>query len=825
MDRSAIRSYAVFARQALMAAARQRLYELGIGENGCISGNTECEELAEMIRLRGAESVIEEAAYTWFDRFIALRFMEVNGYLPVKIRVFSDSEGAFRPEILTEALSLPEELCDRRKVLELLEKQANEELYRYLIISLCNSLNEGLPEVFEEIGGWTELLFPANLLRSGSVAERLVTEIPEEDWHEQVQIIGWLYQYYNSEPKERVFADLQRNIKISAETLPAATQLFTPDWIVRYLVENSLGRLWLEGHPASAIKSEFAYYLDEPKQSETAKRSLDELRERSGSLLPQQIRILDPCMGSGHILTYAFDVLMLIYTSSGWSERDAARSIVENNLFGLDVDKRAYQLAYFAVMMKARQYDRRILAENVRPRLACFAGMGERDTSPLVEPIAGFVQQFQNGELLGSLMDVTIPEGVEDSAESFDGASSLTRQELKDMVSAARLLDEKYHVVVTNPPYMGHGDMSAILSEFVKKRYPLSKTDLFACFIEKCGRMTKTGGFCAMITQQAWMFLSSYQGLRRQLLDRTTVNMAHLGPRAFDEIGGEVVQPTAFVDRICQIPDYRAVYVRLTGASGEAAKEELFISEKQRYIAKKEDFTKIPGQPVAYDLPPQVIQAFDSSPALSQLAETRLGMTTADNARFTRFWFEPALERCIFSANNEEEVFAAGKKWVPYNKGGRFRKWYGNLDVVVNWENKGAEIRGFSGPNGRIRSTVPNTGYYFRECATWSKISAGTIGFRYRPPGSIFDVAGACLYSDELLWMLAFANSAVAMLILRTLSPTLNYEGSHISALPVKLDERFRAQVEQLTEENIALSRRDWDSFETSWDFQRHPLI
>ena len=829
MDKTAIRSFAVFARRALMTAARQRIRDLGMGENGYISGNNGSSEpvaqLAERIRARGCEAVVEEAAYVWFVRFIALRFMEVNGYLPSGIRVFSDSKGRFRQDLLAEPQGLSEEIGDREKVRELLEKQDDEGLFRHLILRLSGRLHAMLPEAFDPVEGWAELLFPEGLLHPGSVAERLVTEIPEEDWYGQVQIIGWLYQFYNTEPKDQVFADMKRNIKVSAATLPAATQLFTPDWIVGYMVENSLGRLWLEGHPDSAIKSEFSYYLEETEQPEPAERILSELRKKAASVSPEEIKLLDPCMGSGHILVRAFEVLMKIFVYNGWPEDEAARTIVEKCLFGLDVDRRVCQLARFALMMKARQYNCRIFEENVRLNIGCFASVSRKNTSELTGPLAELVKQFQHGELLGSLMEVDLPEGIEQAAEAFTGTASLTGEELGSMLRISRILSDSYDVVVTNPPYMGHGGMNAILSEFVKKNYPLSKTDLFACFIERCGRLTKPGGFCALVTQQAWMFLSSYRELRRLLLGRTTVSMAHLGPHAFDEVGGEVVQPTAFVDRMAQIPGYRGTYVRLTGAYGEEAKRRLFLSGKQRYFAEKEGFAKIPGQPVAYDLPPQIIEAFGRAPALSQVAETRLGMTTADNARFTRLWFEPAVCRCIFDAKSEEEVFSAGKKWVPYNKGGRFRKWYGNLDLVVDWEDKGAEIRGFSGPDGRIRSTVPNTEYYFRECGTWSKVSAGTIAFRYRPAGSIFDVAGACLYSEELLWLLAFMNSSVAMLILRTLAPTLNYEGSHISGLPVIFDESRRERVEALAEENIALCREDWDSFETSWDHTGHPLI
>ena len=834
MENSAVRSFAVFARKALIGSVSCRAAELGVSENGCAppacalteTESDQLRQLSAIVAERGFEPVMEEAAYTWFNRFIALRFMEVNGYLPSGIRVFSGADGGFSPEILENAQDGGVPGADISVIRSFMDKNDREGLYKYLILCLCSELNRGLPDMFEEIGGWTELLFPVGLLLPGSVAERLVTDIPEEDWLRQVQMIGWLYQYYNSEPKDRVFAELKGNVKINADTLPAATQLFTPDWIVHYLVENSLGRLWLEGHDDSGLRTELRYFLEDAPQEDYVRERLDVLSDNVRQLAPEKIKIIDPCMGSGHILICAFDVLMKIYLSCGWQESDAARSIVENNLCGLDVDKRVYQLAYFALMMKARQYDSHFLEKGIRPEIAYFSDVSDEELEWLDEPLRSFAEQFCNARLFGSLLDISLPKGTERAAEKYSGTFWLSREGLDTMLRIFRMLSRKYDVVVTNPPYMGHWSMNAELSAFVKKKYPESKTDLFACFIEKCARMTKSSGYYAMITQQAWMFLSSYQGLRRQLLGNTTVNMAHLGTRAFDDIGGEVVQTAAFVNRGCIVPDYRGVYIRLSGASGERGKEELFLSGKQRFFASKESFMKIPGAPVAYDLPDSIIRAFASQPRISDVAQTRLGMTTADNGRFTRLWFEPDAERCIFSAGCEDEVFEKGKKWVPYNKGGKFRKWYGNLDFVVNWEDRGREIRNFAAPDGRIRSTVPNTEYYFRECATWSKISAGTIGFRYRPAGSIFDVAGACLYADnDLLCLMGFLNSCVAMLILRTLSPTLNYEGSHIAALPVLDFGEHSQRISELVEENIAVSREDWDSFETSWDFSVHPLI
>ena len=839
MNKNAIKNFAVSARIMLIQAVTQKAFEYEITENGkndpsqaAVNGQSltsakqsQRAQLIAQIQAKGFASTMEEAAYTWFNRFIALRFMEVNNYLPSHTRIFSDEDGNFKPEVLTDAVNLEIDGLDKELVLELLEQQKNEQLYQYIIITQCNALNEGLPEMFERIGGWTELLFPKNLLREDSVIAHMVKDIPESDWNDQVQIIGWLYQYYNSEPKDKVFANLKKNIKISAADIPAATQLFTPDWIVRYMVENSLGRLWTEGH-GKPENANWKYYLEEAEQEDAVQADLENLRAAYREIQPEQIKIIDPCMGSGHILVYAFDVLMDIYTACGWSERDAAKSILRNNLYGLDIDRRAYQLAYFAVMMKARQYNRRILSAENQPNLANFADVMHVDTSLLSGSLRKFAEQFQFADTYGSLMTVTKPAGLDEAVSAFLPTFGMQAEQLEMMMRVAQILTQKYDVVCTNPPYMGGSGMNTTLSTYVKKNFPDSKSDLFACFMEKCGQLIKRNGLYAMITQHAWMFLSSYEKLREKLKMHSIVDMAHLGARAFDEIGGEVVQTTAFVSCGRRVADFKGTYVRLVDIVGEWEKEAAYRSGNHRYTAKQENFSKIPGSPVAYWVSEKVVENFEKYPKLNEVGTTRLGMTTGENARFVRLWYEINVNNCKFDANSQKDLDTISAYYVPYNKGGAYRKWYGNNDCVLYWKNNGAAIKNFADKNGRIRSTVPNTEYYFLPCASWSKISSGKISFRFKKH-SIFDVAGACYFAKKynLSYMMGFLNSDVVRIIISALSPTLNYEGGQIASLPVAYDENKERNVVLLVNENIALSKADWDSFETSWDFEGHPLV
>lgn len=834
MNKTAIKNFAVEARVMLINAVTQLAYEFEVTEKGTndpaqesVNGRSltaaeknQRSQLIANIRQNGFTQTMEEAAYTWFNRFIALRFMEVNNYLPSHTRIFSDESGNFKPEVLSDAANVEIDGLDKELILELLENQENERLYKYIIITQCNALNKGLPEMFEQIGGWTELLFPRNLLREDSVIAKMITEIPEEDWRDQVQIIGWLYQYYNTEPKDKVFADLKKNIKISAQAIPAATQLFTPDWIVRYMVENSLGRLWAEGH-GKPDDADWKYYLDEAEQEDPVKAELEKIRAEYKNIQPENIKIIDPCMGSGHILVYAFDVLIDIYRSCGWGERDAAKSILRNNLYGLYIDRRAYQLAYFAVMMKARQYNRRICSPENQPNLANFADVMGADTDMLSGSIRRFAEQFAFADTYGSLMTVNAPDVIDAAVSDFSPTFGLNMRQFDMMMKIYKILSQKYDVVCTNPPYMGGSGMNAKLSEFVKSKFPDSKSDLFACFIEKCGQLAKPHGFYAMITQHAFMFLSSYENLRKKLMQKTTVNMAHLGARAFDEIGGEVVQTTAFV-MTGHIKDYKGTYARLVDTVGENERRDLFLSGDKRFAAKQENFSKIPGSPVAYWVSENFIRAFENGRLLGEIASSKQGIATADNNRFLREWYEVNVEKILFDCSTHEESKTSPAKWYPYNKGGEFRKWYGNNDYVVNWQYDGAELRNFK------KSVIRNPNFYFMPCFSWSLISSSVAAFRYKPKGHIFDVAGmSCFSNDKLHYLLALCNSSCAMKVLEVIAPTINYQCGDIANIPVIIPDSDEVEnhVKELVKDNIDSCKTDWDYYEVSWDFEKHPLI
>lgn len=830
MNKNAIKNFAVSARILLIQAVTQKAFEYEVTEDGkndpsqaAVNGQslTSAEQsqraqLIAQIRAKGFASTMEEAAYTWFNRFIALRFMEVNNYLPSHTRIFSDEDGNFKPEVLTDAVNLEIDGLDKELVLELLEQQQNEQLYQYIVITQCNALNEGLPEMFERIGGWTELLFPKNLLREDSVIAHMVKDIPESDWNDQVQIIGWLYQYYNSEPKDKVFANLKKNIKISAADIPAATQLFTPDWIVRYMVENSLGRLWTEGH-GKPENANWKYYLEEAEQEDAVQADLENLRAAYREIQPKQIKIIDPCMGSGHILVYAFDVLMDIYTACGWSERDAAKSILRNNLYGLDIDRRAYQLAYFAVMMKARQYNRRILSAENQPNLANFADVMHINTSLLSGSLRKFAEQFQFADTYGSLMTVTKPAGLDEAVSAFLPTFGMQAEQLEMMMRVARILTQKYDVVCTNPPYMGGSGMNTTLSTYVKKNFPDSKSDLFACFMEKCGQLIKRNGLYAMITQHAWMFLSSYEKLREKLKMHSIVDMAHLGARAFDEIGGEVVQTTAFVSCGRRVADFKGTYVRLVDIVGEWEKEAAYRSGNHRYTAKQENFSKIPGSPIAYWVSENLLNCFDKFSKINDCFSSCSGTSTGNNEKYLRLWHEVDNIKIEFNQKNNE---VTRNKWYPCNKGGAYRKWAGGSEYVMDWENDGNRIK--NEPKAFLR----NISKIFLPGITWSKLGSSLTSFRYFSNGYICESIGCGLFGkNDILLALAMLNSIVATYTLSIINPTLGRQPGYIGSVPYFVDEQQKPIIKYLVKENINISKADWDSFETSWDFEGHPLV
>ena len=860
MNKGAIQKFAIWARNELIAQVSQRAYQYGIDESGfgdasadTLNGRlltaeekSQRQELIKQIKEKGYQQVMEEVAYTWFNRFIALRFMEVNNYLPSHIRVFSDASGTFKPEILNNVLHLDLPGLDSGKVAEYIESNDTEALYRYLLLTQCNALNSALPVMFERMGGYTEMLLPNNILRQDSVLGHMVSDIPEEDWQDAVQIIGWLYQYYNTELKDDTFAQLKKNVKITKERIPAATQLFTPDWIVRYMVENSLGRLWLEGHPNAELHDGWKYYLNEAEQERSVEDQLAKLREEYKTIKPEEIKVIDPCMGSGHILVYAFDVLMQIYTSAGWDQREAAQSILKNNLYGLDIDDRAAQLAYFAVMMKARQYDRRLLTRGIQPNIHSIIESNALGGAYKLA-MGDFLLSKEHQETLNYLLDAFIDAKEYGSILCLEKrdyvgllrawnltASQTTENlnltlwfaavehEIPKLIEQAIILTQGYDVVVTNPPYMAVSNAGAKVNDYVKKNFPDSKTDMFAVFIERCGQMAKKNGYQAMITQHAWMFLSSFEKLRTKLLSVDIVNMAHLGARAFEEIGGEVVQTTSFVIRKSHIADYKGEYCRLIEPTSQQGKEDMFLAGENRYAADQSNFSKIPGSPVAYWVSKKVIASFTER-SVGDCGTFSYGVFTCNNARFLRLWFECQRSDISLSlSDNTSETV-----WRLLNKGGTGRKWYGNLEYVIFYGQRGDAIRAYRKQNGQSES-LPGETLYFNPHISWSLVTSGNLTFRYYPSNMVFDISAPSMFNENtntLLSTLAILNSKIGNFYLPLFNPTMNNTNSDIKRIPFMLSDAEQKQIHGVVEDNICKAKIDWDSYETSWDFKRNPLV
>ena len=861
MDKNAIKKFAVWARTELIARVSLKGVEYGITEDNIEAANADSvggkvltadekkqrQALIAEINDKGYKQVMEEVAYTWFNRFSALRFMEVNGYLPSHVRVFTDEENNFKPQIITEAIHLDLDGLDMEKVYELKDAEKTEELYKYLLIVQCNALNKILPGMFQKIADYTELLLPDNLLREGSVIQQMIELIPEDDWKDAVQIIGWLYQYYNSEKKDDVFAALKKNVKITKENIPAATQLFTPDWIVRYMVENSLGRLWLEGHPdvkeqllpteeeqsAYAIgnrdpeDTKWHYYLEEAEQEPEVQAQLAEIRKEYAALTPDQLKVIDPCSGSGHILAYMFDVLMKIYESYGYTTREAVASIVENNLYGLDIDDRAAQLAYFAVMMKARQYDRRFFSRGIQPHVYAIVESNHVDKfavdyfyngdAKLTAAMDTIIKELHDAKEYGSILTVTpqdwsaLYDRFAEITEDINMSRETALRELLPLVQVAETLAQKYDVVVTNPPYMGSSGMSIKLSDYVKSDYPDSKSDLFAVFIERCGQMTKKNGCQAMITQHAWMFLASYENIRKKISKKAIINMAHLGARAFEEIGGEIVQTTSFVIGNTFLNNYLGTYCRLVDPTTQTGKEELFIKGKERYISNQLRFQKIPGEPIAYWISEQFANCYDNE-LLEKVAFSDGQILTGNNDKYLKLLWEV----------NAHDIEA--RKWALHAKGGEFRRWYGNIDTVVKFDP--ITIQHYK--RDKI-ARFPKDEILFRRGITWTLVSMNPLfGVRELGKNLTFNKAAATiLFNDETIidYVLGFLNSKVSQALLRIINPTMNNNIKDILNMPFIKDMNFYPQVKSLVQYNISISKQDWDAFETSWDFQKHPLL
>ena len=886
MNKTAIKNFAIWARNKLIADVSYDARLIGITEDGIakplpqsfggtqffdigtaepysISGEAvrQRDKLIEVIQQKEKDTdyktayqyVIEEVAYTWFNRLIAIRFMEVNDYLPSHIRVLSSESGKLEPDLVTTPFDaeLPFTAEEEAQIFQLKQDNKLDEVFRILFLKQCNALNEILPALFEKTKNYTELLLSLSVIDQDGVVYHLIHDIPEDDFNiergGQVEIIGWLYQYYNTEPKAAAFA---KNGKITKEEIPAVTQLFTPDWIVRYMVENSLGRLWVEGHPDCGLKENWKYYLEEAQQEPEVQAKLAEIRKEYAALNPEDIKLIDPCMGSGHILVYAFDVLMQIYESAGYSQRDAAKSILEHNIYGLDIDDRAYQLAYFAVMMKARQYNRRILnGENSchvyaiqesnsinRAHLKYFgAGLDDIEKNAAKMQMEGLLDTLTDAKEYGSILNVESYNwdllrrfvAAEDTAGqiSMDSVGvEDTAEQVNRLIDIGETMARKYWVTCTNPPYAGTSNLSANVNNFVKKSYPDSKADLFAVFIERCHQMTSVNGFQAMITQHSWMFLSSFEKLREKMMLTETVNMAHLGARAFEEIGGEVVQTTAFVRCANHVEGYKGTYCRLIEPTSQQGKADMFISGQNQYHVGQISFSKIPGVPVAYWISPEVLKLFDER-TVGSIADAKSGMTTTDNTRFLRLWEEVNCQKIGFGYSNIADTQDMKYKWFPFCKGGDFRRWAGNESFVVNWFNNGEEIR--VAAEGATGGRLVNIDCALRECLVWTKNSSANISLRLKKQGIFFSDAAPGVFTNRetLYYLLALLNTKYANEIIKLINPTLNFVPGAVSSVPVKKDEKNKGKIIEIAEGNVQLSERDWDSFETSWNFKKHPLL
>ena len=873
MDKTAIKNFAVWARRKLIEDIKQKAFEIGITEgtieeavtissdSAKVKGITlnknelmQRRSLVSRIKEKGYSEVIEEVAYTWFNRFIALRFMEVNDYLPSGVRVLSSVEkGKVEPDIIKQFeymdLGLSEEDLETLHTMQ--DSNDIDNLYRSLLVKQCNKLNEILPGLFGQIEDYTEILLPNNLLSDGSVIRRLVSDIPEEDYKDQVEIIGWMYQYYITETNELVYDGTYSKKKIPKELLPAATQIFTPDWVVKYMVQNSLGRLWLEGHPNDELKSEWKYYLDEAEQEPDVQKQLDEIREQSKKIRPEDIKVLDPAMGSGHILVYAFDVLYEIYKSAGYSEKDIPKLILENNLYGLEIDDRAAQLAYFAVMMKARSKSRRIFREKINLNICSIQesnGFPEKAVDLLVDPertklencvdkkdVEYLINVFHDAKEYGSILDVKPIDfdAIENRLEEIKTGETIDVFELQQknvilekippLVKQARIMSGKYDVVCTNPPYVSKRSMNRKLVNYIETNYINAKNDLYAVFIEKCLNYS-SNKYISMITQHSWMFISSFEELRKSIIQMSSIiNMVHLGARAFEEIGGEVVQSTTFVLYKRSIRNFISKFIRLCDYNDANEKERNLYNSNNLFVSKSDNLHAIDGSPIAYWVSKKVRDIFNSSMKLGEIAYPRKGNSTSDNNRFLRNWYEVKICSINFCCKKIEKEKTLIKRWFPYNKGGGFRKWYGNNLYVIDWKNDAEEIRKIP------TAVIANYDYFMKPGLTWSTVSTGKFSIREFGYGFIFDNGGCCLFTDvqNRLFYLGLLNSVVFDYLLGSMNPTLNYQSGEIAKLPIVFtnSDALKNRLNLVVSSNIKMSKIDWNSFEISWDFKRHPLL
>lgn len=850
MNKTQLKNFAVAARVALIERVKDRARGFGIDEKTCAGGavipskmvqtlggallsQTEINQrdaLLARIQSRGYDQVMEETAYTWFNRFIALRYMQEHNLLPVSVRVLPDAPGAL-PELVRQAQNVELDGVDFSHVVELLEGNRTETLYTELLIALCNQLSDVLPQMFEPISDYTELLFPDGLLREDSVLAMLAA-VDAENWAD-IQVIGWLYQYYISQKHDEI-VDINGGA-IQKNDIPAATCLYTTDWVVQYMVENSLGRVWLEGHPDDTLRRQWRFYMDEMPQDEQTEAELTKLRAENQKLTPEQLSIFDPCMGSSHILDYAFDVLMDIYRTQGYTDRDATSSIVENNLFGLDIDSRAAQMASFCIMMQACKYDRRFLRRGIHPNVYEIAEWPENEelhisaTWSAEEKRAAQLLKdtFANAKEFGSMIAIC-PELCDLleklPANAFEERERATLNDqsiiLAQLLKQAKLLAGKYHAVVSNPPYMNK--FSKEMKKFIQENYNEYKSDLFAVFMYRNFGFCKAGGFSAFMSPFVWMFIKSYESLRAYILKyKSITTLIQMEYSAFEEA---TVPICTFVLRNAPI-HYTGNYLRLSDFKGGMDVQRQKVLEAQetekcayRFSARQDNFEKIPGAPVAYWVSEKFIEAFEKGKKLSAIAEPKQGLKTGDNDTFLRLWFEPSINKFSIRCGD-------GAKWYPCNKGGEYRLWYGNNDYVIDWENDGYKLKNFRHADGRQKSRPQNLQYMKKEGLTYTNISSGNLSVRYSPDGFLFDAAGSMIFCEKkmLFYILGFMTSKVALSYTSVSSPTMTFEVGQLASLPLMY--KPEQTIDKRVNECIQIEKEDWDSFETSWDFKRHPLV
>ena len=830
MNDTAIKNYAMWARRELIADVQKRCMRYGILEKGSLPANadtvdgrvltsverTQRAELLRIAREDGYRELVERAAYTWFNRLLAIRFMEVNDRLPSHVRVLSAPDGSFKPQAIAEAMDLPLEALDPSQVAELVQAGNDEDLFRAIFLAQCDELADCMPAVFDKVGSAMELLLPDGLLREGGVAEQLVSAIPEQDWTEGVEIVGWMYQYYVSERKDEVFASFKKGKKAERDAIAPATQLFTPNWIVRYLTENSLGRLWMLNRPDSSLPEDMLYFVKPDEDHETEFKHVDS---------PEDITVVDPACGSGHILVYAFELLAKMYAEDGYTGRDAARLILEKNLSGMEIDPRAGAMASFALTMKACELDSRFLRRGVSPRITVLSRVEfDGEEQRYIENLRNRPELMDAAAHLdecGSLLTVSKEdlEAIARDLASLAGEGSIfggsAAEKLERLQAELGPLSCRYDVVVANPPYMGSSNMNGWVSKWVKKNYPIAKSDLCTCFFNRAQQLAKDDGYISMITASSWMFISSFEKFRKKLLAEGSIcSMIQQSTHGY----AGVTVPTTMFTYACHRMGVIGSYIRLEDFDRPQWQEPRALEALADpdcgwfYRAAPEVFSTLPGAPITY----WTASGFQSLCRMYQPLEAKVafkeGITTGDNDTYLRLWHEIG---SVHFACSEKACPNEARFWVPCNKGGSFRRWYGNNDYVIDWTNNGNNLASFP------RSSFRNSSYQRKQGVSYSNLSSGRFAARYSPEGFAFESKGTTCFSNDFVSTLAYLNSSLFGQFAKLVCPTLDFKFGVLQKLP---DLRLE-KCDDIGTACVQLAKDDWDSFETSWNFVRHPLV